>query len=275
MTAPSAGKCDIQATASPLAFPATGGQGTLTIQAERECTWTVTTAASWIAAQASNGQGPASVEYTITSNPIHAERASTLAVGDHILQLNQAAAPCRYTLSRTSASIAADGGKLSLALDTLAGCAWTAVTSDTWLSLTNRSGSASATLELTVERNIGAERVGRVNVEGQIWTVTQEAAPLPAPVPPPAPTPPPPQPPPPSEETVEVRGDVASITGTCPNVTFTVAGRTIVANSSTDYRRGKCKDLTVGRGVEVQGTTTGANESVTATRIEFLFELFD
>ncbi len=54
----------------------------------------------------------------------------------------------------------------------------------------------------------------------------------------------------------------------CPNVTFIAAGRLVVANGSTEYRKGRCRDLSFGDRVKVRGTATPGSP-VTADRIEF------
>ena len=52
----------------------------------------------------------------------------------------------------------------------------------------------------------------------------------------------------------------------CPNVTFTVNGQLVVANASTEYKKGHCSDLRSGREVKVDGVKIGS--VVTAKRIE-------
>ena len=49
VTSPSAGKCQVQAASQPSSFTSGGGPGTLTISADRDCTWSVAADASWIA----------------------------------------------------------------------------------------------------------------------------------------------------------------------------------------------------------------------------------
>ena len=56
--------------------------------------------------------------------------------------------------------------------------------------------------------------------------------------------------------------------GDCPNVGLLAGGRAIVTNGQTEYKRGGCRDLTVGDQIKVRGTVTG-DSPVTADRIEF------
>jgi hypothetical protein len=62
-------------------------------------------------------------------------------------------------------------------------------------------------------------------------------------------------------------GTISGLAGTCPLVSFTVAGQNVTASASTDYHRGNCGDLSNGDDVKVRGTLLAG--SVTATRIEF------
>src|ERR1051326_5338468 len=101
-------------------------------------------------------------------------------------------------------SATASGGGISLAVDTLTGCAWTAVSQTPWIHVTSgASGNAPGTVALSADANTGGARSGIVVIAGQNVTVNQDAAaasptptpPAPTPTPPPpAPTPPPPAP---------------------------------------------------------------------------------
>lgn len=83
-------------------------------------------------------------------------------------------APCTYTLSPTSLSVGASGGAQSVTVTAPAGCAWTATTATSWISLTTPSGSGSGSLNFTVAANpTTASRTGTVTLGGQTLTVTQ------------------------------------------------------------------------------------------------------
>jgi hypothetical protein len=152
-----------------------------------------------------SGQGEAAIPYTVAANPAPSARSATITVGSQTVELGQSAAPCRYTVSRPGDSIGFGGGRLTVNLDTLTGCSWTASSDASWLAITSaQSGNASATVALLVEANTGGARVAHITAGGQSYTVTQDAAPpptAPSPTPtpvPPAPTPVPPEPPAPA-----------------------------------------------------------------------------
>ena len=71
----------------------------------------------------------------------------------------------------------------------------------------------------------------------------------------------------PAEEEVELKGTVAGRTGTCPVISFTLAGKKIVTNGSTQFHDGTCAQVTNGASVEAKGRMQ-SDGSVLATRIE-------
>jgi Putative binding domain, N-terminal/Viral BACON domain len=272
-TAPtSQDRCQINVSNSTASFTASGGSGTVTVATARDCTWTIATDANWVAISgARDGQGEASVAYTVAPNPVPAARAGAITVGNNRIQLSQAAAPCSYSLSRTGDSIAAGGGRLTFDVATLSGCAWSAVSDSGWITIASgQTGNANGTVSLTVAANTGAARVGHVTVAGQAYTVSQAASTdtaTPTPTPPPTPSPPPPPPPPPSGTQVHIEGTAFVLGGSCPNITFLVKFQRIVTDGNTEYdKKNDCSDLQTGTNVDVDGIDTG--DVVRATKIK-------
>jgi Domain of unknown function (DUF5666)/Viral BACON domain len=278
LAGPSTSKCQITATNQPSSFPSGGGRGAVSIAATRDCAWSIAANAPWISiAGERSGSGEAVVNYTVSENPVPSPRNGMLTVDAVQLALNQAAAPCTYSIAPAEASIGAAGGSLSFTVTTLTGCSWSSASNTPWISIASgSSGTAGATVGLRIEANGGAARTGTVAVAGQTFTARQAGASAPPTPPPPTPPPPappppapapPPAPPPPTSE-VEFEGSVVGLLGVCPNLTFTAAGRMVVTNSSTEFRKGNCRDLSSGDRVKVRGTTT-LGTPVTADRIEF------
>jgi all-beta uncharacterized protein len=288
MIAPAAdSRCQLQASGTPTSFGPSGGSGSMNIVAARDCTWAVTGEPAWISIGGDRaGQGDAVVSFTVAANPTPSSRSGGLKVGAQTLQVNQDAAPCRFDLSRTQATIGREGGRLTVDVTTLTGCRWTTSSNATWISIASgQTADASATVALDVAANSGIDRVGTVIVAGLTFTITQSAVsppeappvqpPPPAATPPPSvppPTPPPPTvappaaTPPPSPVTVQFEGVNSKSTGKCPIVTFTVSANRVVTTSGTDYDRMNCGDLDKQRTIQVTGLRA-ADGLVTATRI--------
>ena len=293
-TAPTSDRCQITVSNSTSSYTATGGSGTVNVATSRDCTWSVATDANWVSISGSkSGQGEAAIPYDVAANPVPSPRSGAIVVSSQSIQLSQAAAPCRYSLSRSGDSIGASGGQLSVDVSTLAGCAWSAAASDNWIGITSgQSGNANGTVVLSISTNPGVQRSGRVVVGGQTYSVTQSAAPPPAPPPPapapaptpaptpapsptptpqpPAPTPTPtpqptPAPPPPAPKTVHIEGKALLVSGRCPNLTFLVLTQRITTDGATSFSKGKCSDLKTGKDVEIDGVES--NGVVLATKI--------
>src|SRR5438128_2564058 len=83
-------------------------------------------------------------------------------------------APCTFSASPTSASPAAAGGPASVSVTAGAGCAWTAVSTAAWITVTSgASGTGNGTVNYTVAANTGSARSGSLTVGGQTVTVNQ------------------------------------------------------------------------------------------------------
>src|SRR5690606_19648109 len=55
------------------------------------------------------------------------------------------------------------------------------------------------------------------------------------------------------KEKVELEGTVSQVTGSCPNLRFTIADTEVVAKDKTTYEDGSCNDVASGKRVEVKG----------------------
>jgi hypothetical protein len=219
-----------------------------------------------------SGQGEATVAFSVSSNDVPSARSSSIAVEGATLQISQAAAPCVFTLSQSRKSVSHSGETVRVDVTTLTGCSWTASSDTSWIAITaGQTGNASGTVVFSISRNTGSSRTGQAHIADQSFTFDQEAAP-PTPAPPaPAPPSPPPSPapiPPDAGQEVELNGRISGLAGQCPNVSFSLAGRNVGADRNTDYKEGRCRDLSNGARVDVKGTVQ-ANGEVYAKRIKF------
>jgi Domain of unknown function (DUF5666)/Viral BACON domain len=285
LAGPSSSKCQITATNQPSSFPAGGGRGSVSIGATRDCAWAIAANAPWIAiAGERSGLGDGVVNYTVSENPVPSARAAALTIEDLQLPLSQAAATCTFSVAPADASVAAAGGTLSFTLTTLSGCQWNAASQAGWIAVSSpATGTASTAVGVTIAVNAGAAREGAVTVGGTTFTVRQAGAsgtPSPAPPPPAPPAPPsppapptpppppsPPQPPVPGPEAVEFEGTIIALAGDCPNISFIAGTRLVATNSGTEFKNGRCRDLSFGDRVKVRGTTTPGSP-VAADRVE-------
>jgi len=106
---------------------------------------------------------------TLVTDPRNGVKKPRIALG--------AAAPvaCVPKLGAATLAAPAGGATASLALTVAAGCAWTASSTGSWLTVSPASGTGSATLSLTSAANAGAVRSAAVQVGGATTTVSQAA----------------------------------------------------------------------------------------------------
>ena len=172
---PSGSKCELSLPASLQAIGAEGGTGTLPIAVAPECTWTVSSAAEWIAITSStSGQGAGSVEYVAASNPRASERRGALLVSERRVELTQAAASCQLALAPSSVAVSAGGGEGVIAVNATEGCDWAATSDVDWLTVvTASSGNGAGSLRFRAEANAGPARNGSIRVGNRSVSVQQ------------------------------------------------------------------------------------------------------
>lgn len=83
---------------------------------------------------------------------------------------------CAYGLTPTNQNFTAAGGTGSVAVNTGAGCSWSATNLPAWVTINGSSnGTGSGSVNFTVAANTGAARNGTITIAGQTFTVTQDA----------------------------------------------------------------------------------------------------
>jgi hypothetical protein len=174
--------CTFSVTPPSEPFESNGGEGTVRVTASAPtCTWTAVSSVPWITLAAGGGTGSGSVRYAVVPNT-GAARAGAIAVGTTAVTVTQAAAPaapaCEFTVSPPSESFPANGGDGTARVGASAStCAWTAVSSVPWITVSAGSGAGSANVRYAVAANSGAARTGTLTIARGTITVTQAAAP--------------------------------------------------------------------------------------------------
>ncbi len=168
--------CSYSINPATAAIGAGGGAGpAIAVTATAGCAWTSTSNAAWLSVTSgSAGAGNGSVTFTVAANT-GASRAGTVTIAGQTLTVNQAAS-CSYAINQSSASIKADGGNgPAVTVTATAGCSWTAVSNDAWITVTaGASGTGNGSVSFKVSKNGGAQRTGTLTIAGQTFTVAQE-----------------------------------------------------------------------------------------------------
>jgi trimeric autotransporter adhesin len=124
------------------------------------------------------------LQYIITGADTHLANTKSPTVASVLLttlerQFFVPAKGCAYTLSPTSMTEPAAGGKGSFTITTGSTCTWSVQSSASWLTFTPANGTGSATISYTVAANTGSTRSGNLVVAGlATFAVTQNGTAL-------------------------------------------------------------------------------------------------
>lgn len=177
--AASGASCSVTVTPKDVSFLATGtNSSSISVTAASSCDWSATTDASWITLTGrTTGTGNGTVTFSVALNT-GATRSGELTIGDQTVPVTQAGTTCSFAVSPLTTSVPASGGAgPHITVDTQTGCAWTAASNATWLSVTSAaSGSGDASVAFSASTNAGAARSGTLTIAGQIVTVSQPSA---------------------------------------------------------------------------------------------------
>jgi all-beta uncharacterized protein/BACON domain-containing protein len=174
-------ECSVTVTPRDVTFLASGtNSSSISVTAATSCDWSASSNSSWIVLTGrTSGTGNGTVTFSVASNT-GAARSGELTIGDQTVPINQTAATaaCSYAITPLATSVAASGGAgPQITIDTQTGCAWTAASNATWLSITSAAnGSGDASVSFSASANTGAARSGTLTVAGQTVTVSQPSA---------------------------------------------------------------------------------------------------
>jgi hypothetical protein len=170
--------CSVTVTPKDVTFAASGtSSSSIAVTAASSCRWSAISNASWISlAGGTSATGNGTVTFSVAANS-GAARSSSLKIGDQTVPINQmeGSGGCSYTVSPMTISAGAAGGTgPHINVDTQTGCAWTASSTVTWLSITSgANGSGDGSVVFSASANTGAPRSGTLSVAGRTVTVSQ------------------------------------------------------------------------------------------------------
>ena len=162
-------------TVAPLtqSVPASGGTGTISVQAPEGCGWGARSNATWITVSGgASAFGNGTVTFTAAPTT-GAARSGTIEVAGQIVTISQGQG-CTYAIAPESQSIDPAGGTGSVAVTAGDGCGWTASSAVSWITITaGASGTGNGTVRFSVAATNGPSRSGALTIAGRTFTVTQ------------------------------------------------------------------------------------------------------
>jgi hypothetical protein len=139
------------------------------------CSWTAASNDSFITINdGASGSGNGTVSYTVAANPDPTPRTGSITIAGQTFTVAQAAAAsCSFTLSQQFQSPTFPAGTGSVDVTTQDGCAWSAVSNASFLTVTSGAsgtGSGTVTFSYTANRHHRA-RVGTITIGDAIHLV--------------------------------------------------------------------------------------------------------
>lgn len=155
--------------------PASGATIDVTVNASAGCTWTATSNVPWVTVVAgATGSGSDTVRLSVEVNA-GAPRTGTATIAGQTFRIAQDSG-CAITVTPDTISSPAGGIQARVDVTTSASCAWTAVSTAPWITVSaGASGTGNGSVDLSVAANTGPPRSGTVSVGGRTVTVTQES----------------------------------------------------------------------------------------------------
>ena len=158
-----------------LAFPATGGSGSVNVTAPDTCSWTAATGDTWITITSGpSGAGNGTVRYDVAADTAGRSRTGAVRVASQVHTVRQSGPP-RCTVEPTPRRIivgtSGDAGTITVAAPD--GCAWSVSSPVTWVVVTP-AGSGSGSVSYTISPSPGgAPRRTRIRIGSRAVTVVQ------------------------------------------------------------------------------------------------------
>ncbi len=166
--------CTYSISPTSQSFPSPGGTGSVSVTAGTGCAWTAASNASWIhVTSGASSSGNGTVGYSVDANASSPPRTGTMTIAGRTFTVSQAGV-CAYSISPTKAHVGAGGGTGSVAVTAPQGCAWTAVSNASWITVTSGSnGSGNGSVDYSVAPFTLKRRSGTITIAGKTFTVRQ------------------------------------------------------------------------------------------------------
>ena len=153
-----------------------GGSFSVDVSLQALCPWSASSSVPWATiSSGSPGLGSGTVVVNVSANT-GAQRVGQLTIAGKDFYITQDG-PCTASVNPPGQNFAAGGGLGSFDFISGGGCAWTAMSTANWITLTTASsGSGPTVVDFSVAPNTtNAQRGGAIIIGGQFFAVTQDA----------------------------------------------------------------------------------------------------
>jgi all-beta uncharacterized protein len=169
--------CSFTIAPSSASYTTAGGTGSASVTATSGCGWTAVSNATWIHVTAgATGNGDGTVSYSVDANAGSARNGTITIAGKTFTVSQSGTVTCTFAISPTRVSFPAAGGSATVTVTAGSGCPWTAVSNDSWITITGgASGNGNGTVSYTVAAYTGKprNRNGTATIAGATFSVKQ------------------------------------------------------------------------------------------------------
>jgi hypothetical protein len=169
--------CGTTISPTSQSFSAAGGTGSSAVSAATGCAWDSVSNVAWISIfLGGSGSGNGSVTFVVGSYTGTTSRTGTLTIAGNTFTVTQVPT-CTFTVSPQTIITPGLPASGTLLVTTQSGCAWTASSSASWITVT-ASGTGSKNASYNIAENTAlTSRTATLTVAGKTITVTQGAKP--------------------------------------------------------------------------------------------------
>jgi hypothetical protein len=161
-------------------FTTAGGAGSINVVAPGFCGWTATVEQDWIVITSTeSGSGNEVITFEVRENFTGIPRQGAINVSglrQVVVQDAGLGEDCQYEISPAFQSFSSSGGTGTISVVAEERCAWQAIVSDGWITITSLSvGIGNRTVVYTVAANVGSSaRNGSMIIAGREFSVKQK-----------------------------------------------------------------------------------------------------
>ncbi|MBL8232293.1 MAG: S-layer homology domain-containing protein [Bryobacterales bacterium] len=141
------------------------------------CTWNAQSDSNWVTFGGTLPRSDTGTLRIMVAANAGAPRSASLTIAGKTFSLHQAGSGCSFGVSPATMSSTAPGGGFTLSISTQPACAFTAVSSQPWITMQGGgTNSGSSTAAYNVSSNGGAARSGSISVAGEFQQIAQSAS---------------------------------------------------------------------------------------------------
>ncbi len=190
------GACSYSLSKTLQQMPIQGGTDSVNVNATSGCGWTATSQTPWLViTSGASGTGNGAVSYVVATNGTGSQRNGVMNIAGTIFNVQQdGTSNCTYTVSPLTQSVPAAGGGFTTSVSTAGGCAWTASSNVSWITITSSlapdrdekvfagrnpsnkngiAGTGNGNVGYSVQANSGPARTGTIFAAGELVTINQ------------------------------------------------------------------------------------------------------